>query len=131
MLAVDVGQGVEDAFSDVASFVPKLLGFLVILTTRAAMTRRTTGSNGTMSGAPSCGAEGLKELRKGLRNASSPPSFHRAEGCVRPSQRRVCVGPRARSRNHHPRAGVMRYVPQLKGARRWQETRNGGSVGLR
>ncbi len=31
VLAVDLGEGVEDAFSDVASFVPKLLGFLVIL----------------------------------------------------------------------------------------------------
>ena len=31
VLAVDLGQGVEDAFSDVVSFVPKLLGFLVIL----------------------------------------------------------------------------------------------------
>src|SRR5688572_16416756 len=29
--AVDLGQGVEDAWADVASFVPKLLGFLVIL----------------------------------------------------------------------------------------------------
>lgn len=29
--AVNLSQGVEDAFSDVASFVPKLLGFLVIL----------------------------------------------------------------------------------------------------
>lgn len=28
---VDYGQGIEDAFSGVASFVPKLLGFLVIL----------------------------------------------------------------------------------------------------
>jgi hypothetical protein len=29
--AIDFGQGVEDAWSDVASFVPKFLGFLVIL----------------------------------------------------------------------------------------------------
>jgi hypothetical protein len=31
VLAVDLGQGVEDAFSDVMSFIPKLLGFLLIL----------------------------------------------------------------------------------------------------
>lgn len=30
-LAVDLGQGVEDAFSDVVTFVPKLIGFLLIL----------------------------------------------------------------------------------------------------
>ena len=31
VLAVEFEQGIEDAFSDVAAFVPKLLGFLVIL----------------------------------------------------------------------------------------------------
>ncbi len=31
VLSVDLGQGVEDAFSDVVSFVPKLFGFLLIL----------------------------------------------------------------------------------------------------
>jgi hypothetical protein len=31
VVAVDFGQGVEDAFSDVVNFVPRLLGFLLIL----------------------------------------------------------------------------------------------------
>jgi hypothetical protein len=31
MLAVDWSQGIEDAWSDIASFVPKLVGFLIIL----------------------------------------------------------------------------------------------------
>ena len=31
VLAVELEQGIEDAFSDVAAFVPKLLGFLVIV----------------------------------------------------------------------------------------------------
>jgi len=31
MLAVEYSQGVEDAWSDIASFVPKLIGFLIIL----------------------------------------------------------------------------------------------------
>ncbi len=30
-LAVEWSQGIEDAWSDVASFVPKLVGFLVVL----------------------------------------------------------------------------------------------------
>ncbi len=30
-VAVDLGQGVEDAFADIVGFVPRLLGFLVIL----------------------------------------------------------------------------------------------------
>lgn len=31
VLAVEWGQGVEDAWSDIASFIPKLIGFLIIL----------------------------------------------------------------------------------------------------
>ncbi len=31
MLAVEWGQGVEDAWGNVAEFVPKLVGFLLIL----------------------------------------------------------------------------------------------------
>jgi hypothetical protein len=31
MLAVDVRQGLTDAWNHVATFVPKLLGFLVIM----------------------------------------------------------------------------------------------------
>lgn len=31
VVAVDFGQGVEDAFADVVSFIPKLIGFLLVL----------------------------------------------------------------------------------------------------
>lgn len=31
MFAIDLGSGIEDAWSDIVSFVPKLLGFLVVL----------------------------------------------------------------------------------------------------